>query len=249
MRGCINDGPDDSMKAHTWVATALLLAACTAQSANLTPFHADFTVSRNGKSLGTMRMELSTAAPGEWLFVSHTEGNKGLAGFLGVTIDERSRLSEVDGSLSTLSYNYQQDMVARHRARSLSVSADGAVRELDNGKSWRYNITRPMFDRHAAVLGIATQLADQAEVGSIFNLPIASKGKLESWRFLVVGEEDIETGSGTIKAVRVERMRENADRKTISWHAAQYGYLPVKVEQTEPDGERLTSVLQSYSAE
>ncbi len=76
----------------------------------------------------------------------------------------------------------------------------------------------------------------------MFDLPVASKGKIESWRFLVVGTEEIQTGNGRISAVRVERVRENSERKTVSWHASAYRYLPVKVEQIEPDGERLVSI-------
>ncbi len=225
--------------------TLLLASACNSASA-LEAFEARFAVSRNDKALGTMDMRLSAPAPGQWLFVSRTQGQKGLAGFLGVSIEERSQLVESERGLTTQSYSYQQDMVGRHRKRQLMVGADGAVAESEGDKTWNYSLVRPVFDKHAVVLGIAERLATQTDAGSVFDLPVASKGKVESWRFLVVGEEEVETAKGTIKAVRVERVRDNADRKTTSWHAASMGYLPIKVLQTEPDGERISSVLQSY---
>lgn len=234
------------MKSASFLGMTLLLASACNSASALEAFEARFAVSRNDKALGTMDMRLTAPAPGQWLFVSRTEGQKGLAGFLGVSIEERSELVESERGLTTQSYSYQQDMVGRHRKRQLKVGADGAVAESEGDKSWNYSLVRPVFDKHAVVLGIAERLATQSEAGSVFDLPVASKGKVESWRFLVVGEEDVETPKGTIKAVRVERMRENADRKTASWHAASMGYLPVKVEQTEPDGERISSVLQSY---
>lgn len=231
----------------TWIVGAALLMAQSLGAMSLEPFQAAFTVSRNGKDLGVMDMHLSQPAAGQWLFVSRTEGNKGLAGFLGVTIEERSILDASAAELTTRSYRYQQDMFGRHRARALDIDAQGAIRESDDDKSWSYATSAPLLDKHAVVLGIAGRLAAGADPGSVFDLPVASKGKIESWRFLVVGTEEIQTGNGRISAVRVERVRENSERKTVSWHASAYRYLPVKVEQIESDGERLVSVLDRFA--
>ena len=232
------------MKAKFLIVLGLLFAA-TAPAASIDPFQATFTVSRNGKDLGVMRMQLLERAPGELEFVSRTEGNKGLAGFLGVTIEDRSTLRQDETGLSSLNFNHQQDMFGRHRARHLSIQ-DGTISESDDDKTWNYPAAGPVLDRHAVVLGIAARLGDGIANGSLFDLPVASKGKLESWRFLVVGPEQVDTGNGRISAIRVERVRENADRKTVSWHAPEFGYMPVKVEQLEPDGEQFLSVLQKF---
>ena len=232
------------MKAQLWIVLGLLFTA-TAPAASVNPFQASFTVSRNGKDLGVMRMQLLERAPGELEFVSRTEGNKGLAGFLGVTIEDRSTLRQDETGLSSLNFNHQQDMFGRHRARHLSIQ-DGTISESDDDKAWSYPAAGPVLDRHAVVLGIAARLGDGIANGSLFDLPVASKGKLESWRFLVVGPEQVDTGNGRISAIRVERVRENADRKTVSWHAPEFGYMPVKVEQLEPDGEQFLSVLQKF---
>ncbi|GMU44337.1 MAG: DUF3108 domain-containing protein [Xanthomonadales bacterium] len=229
------------------LAAALVLLPLSALAGErpLQPFEASFTVSRNDKPLGTMVMRLESPRAGEWLFSSRTEGEKGLASFLGVTIEERSALHDNDGALTSSGYRYQQDMVGRHRSRSLEI-ADGQARESDNDERWSYPVAGEVLDRHAAVLGIAAHLANGAGRGTLFEVPVASKGKLESWRFLVAGAETVDTGEGRMEAVRVERVRENADRKTVSWHAERYGWLPVRVEQIEPDGERLVSVLREF---
>jgi len=228
-------------------ALAVLLTASIAGATGIEPFQADFTVSRNGKDLGAMKMQLSKAAPGELLFVSRTEGTKGLASWLGVTIEERSELSLTEAGLSTRSYRYVQDMVGRHRERELKLLPEGKVSEKDGDKSWTYKADRAILDRHSVVLGIAAKLRAGVDAGAVFDLRVASKGLSENWRFLIVGDEEIETGNGTVATVRVERVRENSDRKTISWHALQYNYLPVKVEQVEPDGERLVSLLKHFA--
>lgn len=224
----------------------LLSTASLAAAAEIAPFSASFTVSRNGDALGHMQMRLSQVDASNWAFVSKTEGEKGLAGFLGVTIEERSQLTRGENGFTTAGYSYQQKMVGRNRKRGLTRGADGSIRETDGDDNWDYAASGQVYDRHSSVLGIAEHLSNGPTKGAIFDLPVASKGKLEKWRFLVVGEEEIQTGNGRQNATRVERMRDNSDRKTVSWHAADFGYLPVKVEQTEPDGEKLTSVLDSY---
>ena len=235
-----------SMKVSSWCVCVALLIAPWANAMSVDPFQASFAVSRNGKQLGTMKMQLSHTASGEALFVSHTEGKGGLAGFLGVTIDERSQLRIDDDGISTRRYRYEQDMVGRSRKRGLDVADDGSISENDNGKTWQYRAEGVVLDRHSVVLGIAVRLAGGIANGSVFDLPVAAKGTAENWRFLVVGSEEVETGNGRMTAVRVERVRETSDRKTVSWHAADFSFLPIKVEQIEPDGERLMSVLQSF---
>jgi hypothetical protein len=234
------------MKAPGWIALVLLLTSPWVHAVAIEPFQASFAVSRNGKELGIMKMTLTAARPDEWLFVSKTEGKGGLAGLLGVSIDERSELTVGESGMATRSYRYRQDMVGRHRSRELSVAADGSVSEVDNGKNWKYKADEAVFDRHAVVLGIAAKLAGGVPDGAVFDLLVASKGEVENWRFLVVGNELVETGNGRLEAIRVERVRENSERKTVSWHAVDYNYLPVKVEQIEPDGEQLVSVLQRF---
>lgn len=231
------------MKPLFLLGLALLSGATLA--ADLKPFEASFAVSRNGKELGTMAMALSAPKDGEWLFVSRTEGKGGLAGFLGVTIEERSTLTSGDSGLASTSYRYNQDMVGRHRARQLDI-AGGKATESDDDKRWSYPVEGTVLDRHSMVLGIASHLAGGVREGSVFDLAVASKGKLEEWRFLVGGTEQVDTGSGRIEAIRVERLRDNPERKTVSWHAPKYDYLPVKVEQVEPDGERLVSLLKGF---
>jgi hypothetical protein len=146
-------------------------------AADLKPFEASFAVSRNGKELGTMAMTLSAPKEGDWLFVSRTEGKGGLAGFLGVTIEERSTLTLGESGLASTSYRYNQDMVGRHRARQLEI-AGGKATESDDDKRWSYAVEGNVLDRHSMVLGIATHLADGVSEGSVFDL--ASKTRQEA---------------------------------------------------------------------
>jgi hypothetical protein len=210
------------------------------------PFEADYSVSRNGKSLGDMRSRLTRAGDEALVYRSVTEGRNGLAGLLGVRIEEESHLTVDAAGLSSSAYRYRQEMVARKRERTLRIEPDGRVTETDNDRKWEYKSTGGALDRHAVVLAIAARLREGLGDGVIFDVPVADKGSVEPWRFLVAGHERIDTGNGPADTIRIERVRKDSGRRTVSWHAPEMDYLPVKVEQVEPDGEVLTSVLQRY---
>ncbi len=230
------------------ILTLLAVFAMNAEAglADPVPFEADYSVSRNGKALGDMRSRLSRAGDTSLVYRSVTEGRNGLAGLLGVRIEEESHLG-VDGSgLHSSAYRYRQEMVARKRERALKIEADGRVHESDNDRKWEYTASGGAFDRHSVVLAIALRLREGVGDGVVFDVPVADKGAVEPWRFLVAGRERIDIGEGDIDTIRIERVRKDSERKTVSWHAPDMDFMPVKVEQVEPDGEVLTSVLQRY---
>jgi hypothetical protein len=43
--------------------------------------------------------------------------------------------------------------------------------------------------------------------------------------------------AGEFDAIRVERIRDIPGRVTTTWFAAELGYMPVRIEQREPDGD------------
>lgn len=213
---------------------------------SIEPFEARFAVSRNGSEAGTMQMRLSETEAGRFEFHSATRARGGMAGFLGASIDEHSQLRHDGQAWETLAYRYQQDLGVRKRRRSLERGVDGSWREVDGRRQWQYRAEGPLLDRHAVILAIADALREDASEGRVLAFQVADKGEVETWRFRVGPPETLKTGLGPIEAVRVERLREHARRQTISWHAADYAWLPVQAEQKESDGESILSVLNGY---
>lgn len=226
----------------------LFLGLVTTASFASEPFSAGFDVSRNGKALGTMEMSLTETTPGNLEFVSRSEGTEGMAGLLAATIEERSWLRRSEFGFATIRYRYVQKMVGRKRERALDITDDGKIVESERDDQWNYRASGDVLDRHAAVLGVAKKLAAGASKGSVLSIDVAMRGEVEAWRFLVVGHETVQTSYGEVDAVRVERIRANANRHTVSWHSPRHSFMPVKVEQTEPDGELLTTVLKRFAS-
>jgi hypothetical protein len=76
---------------------------------------------------------------------------------------------------------------------------------------------------------------------------IADGGSLKTYRFMVVGEETVETPAGTFDTLKLERLREDNTRYTALWCAPELNYLPVKLMQRESDDRLVTSELRSVS--
>lgn len=213
----------------------------------LEPFEASFSVQRNGSAMGTMTARLSATGEDRWQYVSTTEGQGGMAGFLGARIEERSDLSLSGAVLQTDRYQYRQKIGPRTRQRSLQRQGADQWVETDNRKSWQFAESAAVLDRHAVVLALAQSLVQDAKAGRVIELLVADKGEAENWRFKVGSMETVATGKGEVQAVRVERQRADSKRRTVSWHDPERQFLPIQVEQTEPDGETMRSVLQTFA--
>lgn len=216
-----------------------------AETAGLRPFKAEFDVLENGKRIGSATLELRRSARDRWTFSTRTTGESGMAGLLGARISESSTLRETeDGTLATVDYRYEQEVAWRDRNRRLQIDPhSGAAVETDRKQRWTYATQGPVLDRHAAVLAVSLDLL---RTGAPRLHAVAHKGEVEDWQFAERGSATVQTGIGTLDAIQLERVREHSKRSTVSWHARDWHYLPVVVEQVEPDGKRIRIVLKRW---
>lgn len=66
---------------------------------------------------------------------------------------------------------------------------------------------------------------------------VADKNRIKEYRFEVIGEEVIDTPLGSLKATKVEVVRERRDRTIYLWMASDWQYLLARMEQYE-NGEK-----------
>ncbi|BDB22766.1 DUF3108 domain-containing protein [Cupriavidus sp. P-10] len=73
---------------------------------------------------------------------------------------------------------------------------------------------------------------------------VADTRNVEPMQVQYVGEEDIDTGSGVVRAKHFLRMprRANDRRRVELWLAQSLGWMPVRLRQTEPDGTQIDLV-------
>lgn len=226
---------------------AFAAATSLAQAAAPTPYTATYEVIRNGKPLGTGTVTLKPDGRGHWELTSVTEGTKGLASLAGVEIRERSVIDVRDDAMETLDYQYQQS--AGWKKRERSVRFDAASRRItsrDKDREFGFDLTPGVLDRQAVSLALSRDVAD-GKTGTL-SYTVVDRDELGPQEYRVGAREQVETPAGSLAAVRVERERkgDTRGRKTTSWLGVEQGFIPVRVLQTESDGDsfemRLVSV-------
>lgn len=88
------------------------------------------------------------------------------------------------------------------------------------------------------LLSFIYQLAFAPPQHSVVQLTITNGRKLDSYAYWVV-EEALDTPMGRLKTLHLGKQREEGEKDTEVWLAADYHYLPVKISQVDKDGDGL----------
>ncbi len=225
---------------NTFRNLGLFVAAMTLSSASFaTPkeFRAEYELYRNGKLMGSSQIALSKSRHG-YQFSTTSASEGGWASLLGgAEIKEVSEFNVNGDAFRPLSYSYRQSVSVKTRKRDISFDWNKKwAREDDGDNVVSYLLEPGSLDRNLVVLALAEDL--KAKRASL-NHFVAYKGESVTWNFKNAGTEKVSTALGVIEASRVERVRDNKNRSTISWHAAKFDYLPIKIQQLEPNGDSI----------
>ena len=88
------------------------------------------------------------------------------------------------------------------------------------------------------LLSFMYQLAFAPPQSSAVKLQMTNGRKLDSYAYWVV-EEALETPMGVLNTLHLGKHREEGEKDTEVWLAADYHYLPVKISQIDKDGDGL----------
>ncbi len=221
-----------------WTISPSVLAEETAPFPN---FSAEYVLKRNGVSLGNATRSLRTAGEGRYIFESVTYATGMIAWFVKDRIEERSIWTFHEGQVRPLEYVYNRH--GGKKARRVKLLFDwgrGVVTNNIDGDPWRMDIPAGTQDKLLHQLAI---MQDLKKGRTDLQYNVADGGRLKNYRFEVLGEEMMNTPLGKFKTVKIERLDDKRD--TIVWCAPALNYLPVRLEQQETDGSRLSMDIQS----
>lgn len=229
------------------IASLTLFALSASLSLADTPlpaFEAEYEVSRNGKRIGSSTITLAPEGD-RWRYRSNTAGERGMASLVGLRVQQQMDFVWQQGQPQPLLSNYEQQATLSNR--SVTVRYDwniGRYQLSDRRGEHEHALPAGTVDRYGSGLNIAAQLAAGERE---FTLPVAHADGIRDWTFRVTGEEAVEGTDGRVQALRVERIRDDSDRSTVSWHDPQRDYIAVRLVQRE-DGNTIESRLRSYRA-
>ena len=208
------------------------------------PFEASYTLIKAGLSIGERQVSLKAEAGAQFLYQAESWPVGVLSLFKSDRIVERSHWTLAGDDIRPLSYSYRQ---SGRRKRDVSLEFDWDKLEVTNTidtKPWRMDIPVGAMDKLVYTLAL---MRDMKQGRKELVYAIADGGRLKSYRFEQLGEEQVETPLGVFKAAHLKRIRKpGKKRSTHVWLAAELDYLPVVIEQDEK-GATYRMVLSKWS--
>ncbi|HKK04867.1 MAG TPA: DUF3108 domain-containing protein [Gammaproteobacteria bacterium] len=234
------------------VSLGLTLALVTAVSAALSPrageagelkshFPATYRVSKNGFPLGLAERRLQIRPDGTQIFTSKAHPTGLAALFVSDKVTERSVEQRQGDRIRPLSYQYRQSG-GKHE-RQWSLHFDWAA---DRVTSSHDNIQHALAPDTQDLLSFQLALMLDLQAGKrSFSYPIVDKKEVHDYGFKAAGRQMLRTPVGRLKTLKLVHKDVQGEGSFIFWCAVNYGYLPVRIERTDEDGDRVTMELHS----
>lgn len=93
-----------------------------------------------------------------------------------------------------------------------------------------------------AYAALPSEALDPARV---FAYKVISRGKIRDYKFEILGEELLDTPLGSLPTLKLQRVRDGGERKTLFWMAPDWEFLVVKIHQSEKDGEQYEMLIKT----
>jgi hypothetical protein len=206
-------------------------------------FVASFVLKAFGTTVGRSEWRLVPIENDQFLWESRSETVGAGALIRDVYITERSESEVYDHSFRPLVYRY--DRYARNATRNVEVKFDwndSIVLNTAEGHTWRMSVPAGTLDKLNYLLALMRDLSDGKRS---MQYTIADGGQLKRYDLRAVGTETLDTALGTMKTLKIRRLRHEDDREATLWCAPSLGYLPVKLENRDRDGRLVSMYIES----
>jgi hypothetical protein len=226
--------------------TGLLLAPTLVLASLPPPYTAQYEVRRNGDPLGRATVAFKALANGRYELTSSTVGSEGLAAIAGVSVDERSILRWTGQEPETVAYTYRQKMAWKTRERAMQVdAANQRIDSQDKDGSYSPPYRPGVLDRNAITVALMHDVSS-GKTGDL-RYPVPDHDQIQTQVYRTSAPEQMTTALGAQRVIRVERIRDTSNgRSTTLWLGQDKNFVPLRILQTEPNGEtiemRVTSI-------
>src|SRR6185369_7284801 len=136
----------------------------------------------------------------------------------------------------TIDYRFSQKAAWSSKQRSVKVdAAAGRITSVDKDKTYALAYQPGVLDQNAVNVALINDLSAGKRGDLVYT--VVNKRALSIQHYRVVGTVDLPTALGNQKAIKVERVRDNGDgRSTTLWFGVDHGFVPMRMEQHEPNG-------------
>lgn len=211
------------------LSTMVLLSfATTTPAVEIKPFTANYQIERGGDVVGDATISLHPIGGDKWryvtasnahvLFFSFRDSETSIVRFENDTVIPLSFVREKIYPTKTNRTEQQFDWLKKIETGN-----------KDGNKHWTVTLEDGVQERHNHSLLLRRDLKNGAKQ---LQYRISDSGKIGDYKYLVSGEEKIQTPAGIFDSIKVERDRDVA-RQTIIWYAPSLDFIPVKLRQIE----------------
>ena len=207
-------------------------------------FQVSYSLYSNDMKIGMMERKFSMISDNNYLFRSESKTTGFFSIFRDDHIVEQSKWSYTDQGFIPQTYKYEHTGGKKDRFVDITFNWDkNRITNKVNDSTWHMDTQAGILDK---LLYQLTIMADLKSGKVPENYTIADGGKIKNYYFAHVADEVIETPIGNFKAMKIERRKENSERKTWFWCAYELDFLPVKVVITEKQGRLTTAVIEEF---
>jgi hypothetical protein len=215
------------------ILTLILVTPCVQSETSTLPVFSEFRAEYIGKYKGLPARpkgirELKMEPGGHYRFTSS-------ASSMMLKVLEATRFNLSSSGVIPLDYQYKRSGVGKNRAdqvsfdwQTMTAHHEGEISTLTTGTQDKLSYQLQLRLEVARLVGTEVPYDE-------FTLVIADRGKRREYRFRIDGEEHLSTPAGELRTIRVSRIRDNPDRITTFWLAADHEYMLVRLRQDDGD--------------
>lgn len=231
-------------RALAFCLSLAMAAASAADSDAVAEFSSSYSLSNSLLQFGVTQRSLRRNSDGSYTLLSSTTPVGALEWLLDGNISERSDFDYTgDGDIQSRHYSYNKVHGSKERREELNFdwgkkqatsSGDAKPRTLD--------LVPGTLDKHIYQLAIMNDLRRKR---SVFNYPVADGSKIKSYEFKILGQETVTAPPGKFATVKLARVGDK--RQAVFWCAPELGFVPVRIEYTEKNGDRFFAELLTFN--
>jgi len=226
---------------RVFIAALLTISAYTSSHANplLNGFSAHYNVDRNGMALGVVKKELSLTPPDTLTFKSTTIAEGIVALFVSDILTEESTIQLKNNVLRPLRYEYKK--TDGKKGKQIKVEFDWKNKRLNHSAiPDKVDLAANSHDLLSLQLALSQGLAQQQKK---FDFIVVNHKRVKQFVITIAGTQNLKTSQGKLKTIRLEQERNNSRYWFSFWFAPDLNYLPVIIQKTEHDGDKVTMRL------
>lgn len=213
-----------------WLSTKPVLASNTLPK----QFSVTYSINKGILTLAYITRTLKPLKNGDYVFESITKPSALARMITSGEVVESSTWHYSEDYPRPLVYFYKNTTKSKREVKLLFDWKNKKVTNIINGDPWKMELKPKVQDKLLYQLTLMLDLSNNKKKLDYF---VADGGNMKEYTANILGKQTIKTRIGSFDSIEVQR--KTSSRTTTFWCAPRLSYLPVIIQHTNSDGDRL----------